>query len=101
MPKPVAVRDSQLRTTVAEVTIKVAREMVSRGEAKWTGNSRSIRLVRKEQTSSPKPPERAYSRRGLSCVVNGQQIERYIIAQNSGTDAAFVGTIDAAWGRQG
>jgi hypothetical protein len=46
MSQLVAVRSSDLRTVVADVPLKVARGMVARGEARWTGNSRSIQLHR-------------------------------------------------------
>ena len=95
MPKLVAVRDSQMRTTIAQVPIKVAREMVDRNEAEWTGNSRSIRLVRKKRANNQDSGERTYSRRGLSCIIDGSVIESYVLAKCSGADDAAIPAIDA------
>ena len=86
MSKLVAIRSSDMRTTVANVPIKTARAMVDRKEAEWTGTSRSIRLVRKE----PEAKERVYGHRGLSCVVNEDLILRHAIGQASNSDELAV-----------
>jgi hypothetical protein len=89
MAKTVAVRDSQMRTTIAQVSIKVAREMVDRNEAEWTGNSRSIRLVRKE----PSQPERArgYSHRGNHLCAGSLECNKEYVLQRTGKWYAEVG----------
>lgn len=44
MPQFFALRSSDLARTIAEIDLKTARGMVARGEAEWTGNSKSLRL---------------------------------------------------------
>jgi hypothetical protein len=92
--KLIAVRDSQMRTTVANVSIEVARGMVDRKEAEWTGSSRSIRLMRREAESNPKERLR-YPRHGLSCMPDDKLMERQALAQNSGLDGAAVVAVQA------
>jgi hypothetical protein len=97
LPKFFAVRSSDLTRTLAEVDIKTARGMVARGEAEWTGNTRSIKLVTKQQPE--KSQERDYSRQpgraiGLSARPNAKLIERYLLAKNSGADGAAIVAVE-------
>ena len=53
MPQYITVRSSDLTRTIAEVDLQTARGMITRGEAAWTGSSRSIRLSTIEKQSQP------------------------------------------------
>jgi hypothetical protein len=82
MSQLVAVRSSDGRSVVANVPLKVARGMVDRGEAEWTGNSRSIQLARKQ-----------FDWNGSSCRP-GELIFAYACDKNAGRRTAVTAVID-------